>query len=186
MTFDAEKQQIPAAEFAPPTGQVSIGDAETEGTSTSLPRADHVHAFPAAAAGAGATTSLPGDAEGDGVDTTAARSDHRHGREPASGAAALNPNPPVAGTVYQNGLTVPIAITVGVTVTPSSTAAATVSAGIGAANPPTLEQLASVAAAGTVTQFPVTVIVPPGWYWQLAATSPGAAAVIGTAQAVTL
>lgn len=177
MTFDAQKQQIPAAEFGPPTGQTDIGAAETEGTSVSVTRADHVHAFPPAAAGAGATASAPGDAQDDGTAATAARSDHRHGREPASTGAVLAANPPVAGTVYQNGLTVPVAVTVGVAVA----AGGTVSVGVGAANPPALQPVAAVAAAGTATTFPVTLIVPPNWYWEISGASS-----IDTAQAVTL
>lgn len=81
MTFRSYGGSSTTVSFGSPSGDVAIGNAETEGTSTSATRADHIHAFPTAATGAGATDSAPGDAEADGTATTASRSDHVHGRE---------------------------------------------------------------------------------------------------------
>lgn len=166
MTFDAEKSQIPASQYAPPTGQVTPGAAEVEGTGTGTVRPDHVHAFPVAGAPAvGSRLAV------ESIDPTVVE------WLPGPGVANLAANPPVSGTVYQNGLTVPVAITVGCAVA----AGATLSAGVGPNNPPTLEPVAAVAAGGAQTTFPVTLIVPPGWYWEISG-----AAAINTAQAVTL
>lgn len=81
MTFRTFGGGTATISFGSPSGDVAVGNAETEGTSTDATRADHVHAFPVAATGAGATDSAPGDAEADGTATTASRSDHVHGRE---------------------------------------------------------------------------------------------------------
>lgn len=176
MTFDTQKQQIPSASFGPPAGQIAAGAAESEGTSTQVPRADHVHAFPLSG-----NPAAGGRLAVETVDPVTLQ------YLPGPGLAVLAANPPSPGVVYQNGLSVAVAVTLGVTVTASTTAAATVSLGVSAANPPTAEQIASIpdTLVGAVTH-PVTFIVPPGWYWLLDVSSPGAAAVIGTAQAVTL
>ncbi len=73
MTFRGFTQQLAPSQFGPPTGEVAIGAAESQGTAGVAAEADHVHAFPAAPAGDGATTSLPGDTEADGTATTPAR-----------------------------------------------------------------------------------------------------------------
>lgn len=78
--------------FGPASGPVAVGGAENDGTSVDAPRADHQHAFPAAAAGAGATTSTPGDAESDGAAASAARSDHRHARADAYASTVVGPD----------------------------------------------------------------------------------------------
>lgn len=187
MTFSTLNPAGPGqAQWGSPSGQISIGNAEEEGTQDAATRADHLHAVPAAAAGEGASTSLPGDAEADGTATTPARSDHVHAREAASAIATLATNPPVAGDVYQNATGLPLVIMVGVALTASSTAAATVSVGVGATDTPTTEVVGSVSDNALTGTVPVVIVVPAGAYWTIAVDSPGAAAVIGTAQAVTL
>lgn len=166
MTFASQKEQIPAAEFGPPSGQITLAAVETEGTSTELPRADHVHAFPVAGVPAVGDRLVVTAVDPVTVEWT-----------PGPGTAVLAANPPVDGTVYQNGLTVPVAVTVGVAVAAGGTA----SVGVSAANPPALEPVAAVASTGSTTTFPVTFVVPPGWYWEISGT-----ASINTAQAVTL
>lgn len=166
MTFEAQKQQIPGAEFGSPAGQIIAGEAESEGTSTLVPRADHGHAFP--------VTGVPAAGSRLAVDTTGPTTLEWL---PGPGAANLAANPPAAGTVYQNGLTVPVAITVGVAVAAGGTA----SVGVGPANPPAGQTVAAVDSTGTATTFPLTFVVPAGWYWQISG-----AASIETAQAVTL
>ena len=166
MTFDAEKSQIPASQYAPPTGQIIFGAAEVEGTGAGTVHPDHVHAFPINGAAA------VGDRVGvEAVNPIAMQ------WLPGPGTANLAANPPVSGTVYQNGLAVAVAITVGCALA----AGGTLTAGVGPANPPALQTVAAVAAAGTATTFPVTLIVPPGWYWEISGASS-----IDTAQAVTL
>lgn len=81
MSFRGTGALLEGSDFGPPTGQVAVGAGESEGLSPYATRADHVHAFPAAVGGAGASASRPGDAEADGVATTAPRSDHKHSRE---------------------------------------------------------------------------------------------------------
>ena len=186
MTFRGFTQVLSPEEFGPPTGQVAIGAEESQGTAGVASEADHVHAVPAAAAGAGASTSLPGDAESDGVATTPARSDHVHAREQASDIAALPNGAPVLGTLYQNTLGVPVAIMVVVTVTPSTTAAATVSIGVAMTDTPSPEVVASVPEAAQETTVPVVLLVPAAGYWVIDASSPGAAGAVGTPQAVAL
>jgi len=89
--------------YGPPSGDVAIDNAESSGTSTSATRADHVHAFPAAPTGSGATDSTPGNAEADGTATTAARTDHVHGREPWGTSAEIGTG--VLGTAVGAGST---------------------------------------------------------------------------------
>lgn len=175
-----------SAQWGSPSGEVSIGATEGEGTEDAATRADHVHATPAAASGAGATTSLPGDAEADGTATTPARSDHVHARESASGGVSLPTNPPVAGDVYQNTADVPLAVMVGVALTASSSTAATVSVGVGSSSSPTTEVVGSVSTGAVTGTISVTILVPAGDYWTISVDSPGATAVIGTAQGVLL
>ena len=68
---------IVVSNLGPPAGDIAIDNAEAEGTATTVPRSDHVHAFPAVAGAS--TTVLAGGASGDGVDVAAARADHEHG-----------------------------------------------------------------------------------------------------------
>lgn len=77
--------------FGPPAGDVTVGGDTTDGTSLAVPHADHVHAFPAAVAGDGASASAPGDTEDDGTSPNAGRADHRHAREPWGDASDLAP-----------------------------------------------------------------------------------------------
>lgn len=81
MTFRSFGGSGGSVTFAAPSGDIAIDNPTQQGTSPDATRADHVHAFPKAAAGTGATTSTPGDTEQDGTATTAAASDHVHGRE---------------------------------------------------------------------------------------------------------
>lgn len=187
MTFSTLNPGGPGqAQWGSPSGQISIGNTEEEGTLDEAPRADHLHAVPTAPAGEGATDSAPGDAEADGTATTPARSDHVHGRESASGIAALPTNPPVAGDVYQNTADVPLAVMVGVALTASSSAAATVSVGVSSSSSPATEVVGLVSTGAVTGTVPLTILVPAGGYWTIAVDSPGAAAVIGTAQGVLL
>jgi len=174
------------APWGSPSGEVSIGATEGEGTEDAATRADHVHATPAAASGDGASTSLPGDAEADGTATTPARSDHVHAREQASAVAVLPTNPPVPGDVYANTADVPLAVMVGVALTASSSAEATVSVGSGPSSTPTTQVVGSISTDAVAGTVPVTILVAAGDNWVIAVDSPGAAAVVGTALAVLL
>lgn len=184
MTFRGFTQQLAPSQFGPPTGEVAIGAAESQGTAGVAAEADHVHAFPAAPAGDGATTSLPGDTEADGTATTPARSDHRHGREAAAALAA--PTAPTLGTVYQNTTGAPLAITLAITITPSSTGAVTVTLGVGTTTTPAAATVAEVAASGPTLTLPLTFIVPPDAYYQLDATTNGGTVTIATVTGATL
>lgn len=184
MTFRGFTQVLAPQEFGPPTGQITIGASESQGTAGVAAEADHIHAMPAAAAGDGATTSLPGDTEADGTATTAARSDHRHGREPAAAVTAATA--PVFGTVYQNTAGAPLHLTVALTLTPGSTGPLTVSAGIGAANPPATVIAAELAASAAAATIPVSLVVPAGDYYLLDVSLGGGSASAAIVSAVTL
>lgn len=167
MTFASQKQQIPAAEFGPPSGAVIAGAAESEGTSEQVPRADHEHAFPVSGA----------VAVGDRL-VVASINPTTLEWAPAPGAAVLNPNPPLVSVTYQNGLAVPIAVMVGISVAAGGTAYL----GVSPVNPPVGRTIATMpSTAPGPLMFPLAFIVPPGWYWAI-----GGAASIATAQAVTL
>lgn len=184
MTFRGFTEQIPAADFGPPTGEVSVGAAEAEGTGDAAAREDHVHAVPAAAAGAGATTSLPGDTEADGTAGTPARSDHRHGREAAPAIAAA---PTIAlGTVYQNTGAAALHLLVPIIMTPSSSNPIYIDLGVSTTNPPTPTGVIELSAGAPQQEVPVSFVVPPGCYYELTATLNGGTAEVGTVQAVTL
>lgn len=169
--------------FGDPDGQIEIGAPEAEGTSPDVPRADHVHANPAAPAGDGATTSLPGDAEADGTATTAARSDHVHGREPAAALAALDI---AIGTVYQNTAGAALAVTASLALAPSSTGALSVALGIGTTDTPAGVVVAEVAAAGPAVTVPLSFVVPPGNYYELTATLNGGTVTVAQVTGATL
>lgn len=173
-----------AETFAPPAGQVSIGDAQDEGTSSDTVRADHIHAVPAAAAGQGATASAPGDTEADGVATTPARSDHRHAREAAAALAA--PTNPVLGTVYQNTTGAPLAVTVALALAPGTTGPLSASLGVGPTNTPAAVVVAELAASSPAITVPLTFIVPDGGYYQLTATLNGGTASAAVVSGATL
>lgn len=173
-----------AETFGPPAGQVSIGDAQDEGTSSDTVRADHVHAVPAAAAGQGATTSLPGDSEADGTATTPARSDHRHAREAACALTAVTT--PVIGTVYHNTTGAPLLITVALALAPSTTGALTVSLGVGSSNTPAAVVAVELAASGPAVTVPLTFVVPADDYYQLTATLNSGTASVAVVSGATL
>ena len=69
------KANATVASFGSPTGAIDIGDAQSDGVATTVPRSDHQHAF--AAPGAGYPMDIAGT-EADGTATTPARSDHVH------------------------------------------------------------------------------------------------------------
>lgn len=184
MTFRGFSQVLSPSEFGPPTGQSAIGAAESQGTAGVAAEADHVHAFPAAAAGAGATDSKPGDAQADGTATTPARSDHVHGREAAAAIATVTT--PVFGTVYQNTTGAALAVTVPVTLTPGAGGPVVVALGVGTTNTPATATAAEAAASAPAATVPVTFVVPPGAYFVLDATLNGGTAAAGAPWAVTL
>lgn len=171
------------AQWGSPSGQISIGDTEQEGTLDEATRADHLHAVPAAPAGEGATDSAPGDAEEDGTATTPARSDHVHGRE----AAAALATPSVAiGTVEQNTSSAALAVTVALALAPGTTGALTVSLGVGTTSSPAGVVVAELAESGPAVTLPLTFIVPPGCYYELTASLGGGTASATLVSAVTL
>lgn len=184
MTFRSFTQQLLPSDFGPPDGQISIGASESQGASGIAAESDHVHAMPAAAAGAGATDSAPGDSEADGTASTAARSDHRHGREPA--AAVTTATTPAFGTVYQNTAGAPLALVVALALTPGSTGPVTVSVGVGTANPPATVTAVELAASASAATIPVQLIVPDGDYYLLDASLGGGTASATIVSAVTL
>ena len=61
--------------FGPPTGNIDIGDTQSEGVSGNATRSDHQHVFTAPSAGYPLDVAA---AEADGTATTPARSDHVH------------------------------------------------------------------------------------------------------------
>ena len=69
------KANAVGAAFGSPTGAIDIGDAQSDGVASTVPRSDHQHAF--AAPGAGYPQDVAGT-EADGTATTPARSDHVH------------------------------------------------------------------------------------------------------------
>lgn len=64
---------VPA--FGSPTGSINIGDSQSDGVASTVPRSDHKHNF--TAPGVGYPLDIAGT-EADGVATTPARSDHVH------------------------------------------------------------------------------------------------------------
>lgn len=184
MTFRGFTQVLSPAEFGPPSGEIAIGAAESQGLAGVAAEADHVHAMPAAAAGEGATASAPGDTEADGVATTSARTDHRHAREAAS--ALATPTTPVIGTVYQNTTGAPLAITLALALAPSTTGALSVSLGVGSTNTPAAVVVAELAASGPAITLPLTFVVPDGDYYQLTATLNSGTATVAVVSGATL
>lgn len=69
----ADPGSVPA--FGSPTGSINIGDSQSDGVASTMPRSDHKHNF--TAPGAGYPQDVAGT-ESDGVATTPARSDHIH------------------------------------------------------------------------------------------------------------
>lgn len=66
-----------ATNYGTPSGSITIGGSNTQGSASSVARSDHMHAFTAPGASY-ATAITIGGAEADGSATTAARSDHAH------------------------------------------------------------------------------------------------------------
>lgn len=82
--------------FGVPTGQIDLGDANSEGVGANGTRTDHQHSFPAPAAGYPIDADF--SAEADGVGTAPARSDHRHTLTAPAAPADVTKAAAAAGT----------------------------------------------------------------------------------------
>lgn len=129
------------ANYGPPSGDVAIGNAENEGLSVAVPRADHGHAFPAPPANYVQPLAA---AESDGVDATAARSDHKHPHVAADHGSG--------GFADLSALFAPLDANERLELAGPTDAAAT--AGAGTALPATPEAYLEVTVAGTVRKIP--------------------------------
>lgn len=76
VTDDAVDSTDVDLDYGSPTGAIDIGDAQSDGSATTVARSDHQHAFDAPAAGY--PVDVDTGAEADGSATTPARSDHKH------------------------------------------------------------------------------------------------------------
>lgn len=72
----AKANAVSGISYGSPTGAIDIGDAQSDGVASTVPRSDHQHAFPAPSTGYPVDADF--NAEADGTATTPARSDHRH------------------------------------------------------------------------------------------------------------
>jgi microcystin-dependent protein len=132
----------PLNSFAAPSGVVTPGSTNTQGVSSSIVRADHVHALPAW----GSTTEPVGTSASAGEDVLFARADHVH----VVGTGAINSASMLASNVVEASAIASSAV-VTAKIQDAAVTAAKLAAGVGIP-------------AGSIMAFGGTT-KPTGWEW---------------------
>jgi microcystin-dependent protein len=133
---------VPLNSFATPSGTITPGSTNTEGVSTSIVRADHVHALPAW----GSTTEPVGTSASAGDDVLFARADHVH----VVGTGAINSASMLGSNVVEASAIASDAV-VTAKIQDAAVTSAKLAAGVGVP-------------AGTIMAFGGTT-KPTGWEW---------------------